>query len=116
MPVSAAAASRRPKDDDAALITSARHAKSLDVHARTRRYLWTMLIRAVLFVAMFLVPGVIAKIACLVGAAVLPAIAVLLANDVDKRTIPEVDEPEPTAAAALLPGTVIRGEVVEEDR
>lgn len=105
--------SSRRRPDDGVLITSARHGQSLDTDARQRRYLWSMAVRTVLFVAMMVVPGMLAKLACLAGAVLLPAAAVLLANDVDRRTPPHVEDH--SDLPALLPGEVVKGEVVDGD-
>lgn len=103
----AAASQHKP-----ALITSARFAKTLDTDARRTRYLWTMAAR----VACFLI-GVVTPLpwnfAFFLAAAVLPAVAVLLANAIDQRQ-PPVPEAAPAGSHPALnrPGTV--GGSVEE--
>lgn len=98
------------------VITSARPPRSLDLSSRERRYLVTMGIRVACFVAMIFVGG-IGRWILLVGAAFLPAIAVMLANVIDKRgegsraAVP--DDPDHRA----LPETsteVVPGEIVED--
>lgn len=95
------------------VITDARLSASEDLERRQRRYLWTMLIRVICFVAMFFLPGWW-KVVALAGAVFLPAAAVLLANDQDRRA-PAPPRPEvPTVDLPALPsGDVIRGEVDE---
>lgn len=96
------------------VITDARLSASEDLERRQRRYLWTMLIRVICFAAMFFIPGWW-KLAAVAGAVFLPAMAVLLANEQDRRApsppradIPAVDRP------ALPTGDVIKGEVAPD--
>lgn len=94
------------------VITRAAHPRSLDVATRTRRYLWTMLVRLACFLLIPVAPGMPAKIACLIGAAILPAIAVLLANNADNHRLPETDDEDPsTQRLALDAHQVIPGHV-----
>lgn len=95
-----------------AVITSARVPKSLDTAARQRRYLLTMGIRVACFIAAFIATDIWRWI-FLVGAAVLPGIAVLLANAIDLRTqgAPPASSEEPAAAPQLTPGVVIQGDI-----
>ncbi len=94
------------KADKPALITSARVGRSLDAGARLRRYLITMAVRIACFGLAIVVDGVWRWV-FLLAAAVLPAIAVLLANAVDLRR-PSVITEEPSAVAPALtsPGTI----------
>ncbi|GAA1390543.1 hypothetical protein GCM10009599_07360 [Luteococcus peritonei] len=83
---------------------------------RQRRYVWTMLLRTACFLLMFVVPG-IWKIVAVAGAAVLPAIAVVLANARENRTNPADLAPhdeEPVELPQLGAAPVIRGEVVDD--
>jgi hypothetical protein len=100
------ASTRKP-----ALITSARIGKTLDTDARRVRYLWTMAVRVLCFLAATLTP-LPWNLLLLVAAAVLPTIAVMLANAIDQRRLPE---PEPAEAElpALPAGETIGGEVEE---
>ena len=52
----------------------------------------------------------------LVAAAVLPTIAVMLANAIDLRREPEVEAPAPIDRVALPSAEIIDGSVVEEPR
>lgn len=94
------------------LITSARFGKTLDNAARRRRYLWTMAVRVVCFLSATVTP-LPWNLLLLLAAAVLPTIAVMLANAVDQRTPPEpeaevVSRPE-------LPGSQVVGGLVEPE-
>jgi hypothetical protein len=60
-------------------ITSAPRALAEDVHARTVRYLISMGLRTACFLLILVVPGPW-KWVCVVGALVLPGVAVLMAN------------------------------------
>ena len=97
------------------LITSARKRRSLDNDERRTRYLWTMAVRVMCFLAATMTP-LPWNLALLVAAAVLPTIAVMLANAIDLRRPPEVDTPEPVDRPALPSAGVIDGSVVEEPR
>jgi hypothetical protein len=95
-------------------ITDARLSASEDLDRRQRRYLWTMLVRVACFGLMIVVPGWW-KVVALLGAVFLPAAAVLLANNVDRRA-PSIRPPEEETVRPALPsGDVIPGEVAEPD-
>lgn len=94
------------------VITSARPGRSSDLSAREKRYLITMGIRVACFVGMIFVGGVWRWV-LLAGAAFLPAIAVMLANVIDKRgegtraaPVPEdTDRPAlPERSTEVIPG------------
>jgi type III secretory pathway component EscV len=69
----------------ATLITDARSGASKELSSRVRRYTYTMAFRTACFVAMIFVPGVFRWIlfAC---AVFLPLIAVILANQANRRS------------------------------
>ena len=94
------------------LITSARFGKTLDNAARRRRYLWTMAIRVVCFLAATITP-LPWNLVLLGAAAVLPTIAEMLANAAAQRTLPE-PEAEPAERPELPGPAVVRGGVEEE--
>ena len=95
------------------LITSARRPRSLDNDARRRRYLWTMAVRVACFLAATVTP-LPWNLLLLLAAAVLPTIAVMLANAIDQRLPAEVEPAGADGRPALpVPGTV-DGTVVEE--
>lgn len=103
--------------DAPVLITGARHGRTLDVATRQRRYAWTMVFRTACFIGVIFVPGMWVKALLLVGAAVLPGIAVILANAADRRPTELFTAPEePATRLAIEPTNVIRGTVSEEDR
>lgn len=95
------------------LITSARKRRSLDNDERRRRYLWTMAVRVVCFLAATMTP-LPWNLILLVAAALLPTIAVMLANAIDLRRAPEVDATELVERVALTSGETIGGSVVED--
>jgi hypothetical protein len=97
------------------LITSARKRRSLDTDERRKRYLWTMAVRVACFLAATVTP-LPWNLILLVAAAVLPTIAVMLANAIDQRRPPEVEAPELEARAALGSAQTVDGSVVEEPR
>ncbi|HJE50440.1 MAG TPA: DUF3099 domain-containing protein [Tessaracoccus flavescens] len=99
------------KRSSAALITSAVHARSLDLAERQKRYLITMGIRTGCFLAFLVVPGWW-KLVMLAGAAFLPAFAVLFANGADHHAAPHFEE-EYTSAPMIMAGPVI--DAVRED-
>lgn len=103
------------RSSDATLITSAHKGRSLDVEERQRRYLLTMGLRTACFVAFLFVPGWW-KVACLLGAAVLPAIGVLLANNADRHALAAVPPEDESARPALPGGTIVAGTVEDEEQ
>ena len=94
-----------------ALITSARFGKSRDTDQRNRRYLASMAVRVACFLAGCFAPAPY-NIALFVCAAIIPGVAVILANAIDIRTPPPepAAEAEPTASA-ITAGIVVNGEV-----
>lgn len=100
------ASTRKP-----ALITSARIGKTLDTDARRVRYLWTMALRVACFLAATMTP-LPWNLVLLVAAAILPTIAVMLANAIDQRRLPD-PEPDGPGRPALPAGETIGGEVEE---
>lgn len=96
-----------------ALITSAGRGHTLDVEARTRRYLITMAVRTVCFMGFLFLPGWW-KVGMLAGAVLLPAIAVLLANNSDHRPPPLATTVDEEERRALPPAEVIKGVVEDE--
>lgn len=97
------------------LITSARKRRSLDNDERRFRYLWTMAVRVACFLAATVTP-LPWNLILLVAAAVLPAIAVMLANAIDQRRPPEVEPTGPSTRAALTSAETVGGSVVEEPK
>lgn len=95
-----------------ALITSARFSRSLDTDARRTRYLWTMGVRVACFIAATLTP-LPWNLLLLVAAAILPAIAVMLANAIDQRSLPEPQGAEP--GRPELPGAETVDGTVEDE-
>lgn len=85
---------RRDSGSQVQAITSVRRALAEDVHDRTIRYLVSMGIRTGCILLLFVVPGPW-KWLCLVGAVLLPLLAVLVANAGREK-------PEPSTN--LLPG------------
>lgn len=97
-----------------ALITSARVPRSLDADERNRRYLVSMTVRVLCFLAGCFAPFPV-NIAFFVGAAIIPGFAVILANAVDRRT----DGVRTTGVAdagarQLTSGVVVPGDVDAE--
>ena len=95
------------------LITSAGKRRSLDTDERRTRYLWTMAVRVVCFLGATVTP-MPWNFVLLAAAAVLPTIAVMLANAIDQRRPPEVEAPEFLERPALAGGEIIDGAVVED--
>jgi hypothetical protein len=95
------------------LITSARFGKTLDNAARRRRYLWTMAVRVVCFLSATVTP-LPWNLLLLLAAAVLPTIAVMLANAVDQRTVSD-PESEAVALPELRGSEVVGGAVEPEE-
>jgi hypothetical protein len=93
-----------------ALITSARIPKSLDADQRMHRYLASMAVRVACFITGCFAPFPF-NIALFVGAAVIPGVAVILANAIDLRTPP----PESVATGHVDGPALTTGEVVQGD-
>ena len=93
-----------------ALITSARIPKSLDADQRIRRYLASMAVRVVCFISGCFAPFPY-NVLLFVGAAVIPGVAVILANAIDLRTPP----PETTGTGSADAHTLTTGGVVPGD-
>lgn len=102
------------------VITDARPGASQDLARRQRRYLITMSFRTACFISMIFVPGWFRWV--LLGAAVfLPYVAVLFANQADRKgsTPPRAQEPiGPVEAPALTSGDegIIPGETSKDER
>ncbi|MCC6497063.1 MAG: DUF3099 domain-containing protein [Propionibacteriaceae bacterium] len=94
------------------LITSARKRRSLDNDERRYRYLWTMAVRVACFLAATVTP-LPWNLILLVAAAVLPTVAVMLANAIDQRRPPDLEPPEPSGKAELTSADTVGGSVVE---
>ena len=77
--------STAPADDDVVRITSTASAQSDDMAMRTRRYLIQMTIRVVCFVGAVAIDHPVRWL-LLVGAVVLPYVAVVLANNGTNRS------------------------------
>ncbi len=102
------------KTTDATVITNANKGLSLDVAERQRRYLITMGIRTACFLAFLVVPGWW-KVATLVAAALLPALAVLLANNSDHHAPATVAADDGQGRLAITGGEVVAGTVDDAD-
>lgn len=97
------------------LITSARIPKSLDADQRNRRYLATMAVRVVCFISGCFAP-LPWSIVLILSAAILPGIAVILANAIDQRDLGSSAGPEPDVSRpALTGGVVVPGDVEHPD-
>jgi hypothetical protein len=95
------------------LITTARRGRTLDTHDRQVRYLWTMALRVACFLAATLTP-LPWNLLLLLAAAVLPTIAVMLANAIDQRQPVEPEAAEPLGLPELGSGETVKGSVEEE--
>ncbi len=97
------------------VITNALMGRSDDVSMRQHRYLLTMAIRTLCFLGLAVTHGYMRWI-CVAGAAILPAIAVLLGNATDRRTpgqVIDVTGKPPVERPAIDSGHTIEGEVEE---
>lgn len=99
------------------VITDARSAASTEMSTRIRRYTITMAFRTACFLSMIVVQGNFRWV--LFGAAVLlPYVAVVLANQVNQRTVAHpAGSVEPIDAPQLTTGSyeVIDGQLADED-
>lgn len=103
----------RENPDGPVAITDAPVGRSDDTSRRTRRYLVSMLIRLLCFGLMYFVPGWW-KLLCVLGAALIPSVAVIFGNADDRRT-PSESEPVATEPVRheLTDHQIIPGEVVD---
>lgn len=97
------------------VITSARFGRTLDNSARRRRYLWTMGVRVVCFIGATVTP-LPWNLLLLLAAAVLPALAVLLANAIDLRAHPAAPPVLPSTRPALSSPHTVPGDIVDDER
>ncbi|WP_114560638.1 DUF3099 domain-containing protein [Desertihabitans aurantiacus] len=110
-------------DDDTPVITQASRGRSVDASRRQRNYLIMMGIRVLCFVGLWPArSNPVLVLVLLLGAVLLPYLAVLLVNAKDQRHTAATPPPEQTAPAEPAPrpavdqGPVtIEGEVVEDD-
>ncbi|MBS6260175.1 DUF3099 domain-containing protein [Cutibacterium avidum] len=103
----------RGNHDSRHSITSAKRSASQDLEMRQRRYLWSMLVRTLCFIGLVITPSPW-RWTFLLGAAVIPAIAVVLGNAADRRTtdtLPSQHAEE--TRGELNPAVTIHGEVDE---
>lgn len=105
----------RGREGQAAVITTARFGRTLDNNARRTRYLWTMATRVVCFLAGTVTP-MPWNLLLFLAAAVLPALAVMLANAIDLRAQPPAT-PAATAPARpeLASPQTLPGQVVDDE-
>lgn len=96
------------------LITDARHGQSDDLQRRQRNYLISMAIRTACFLALVLINHPVRWL-FLVGALILPMVAVLFVNQADKRgqgtTFERAEAEPPPAITAHAEHQVIPGEI-----
>ncbi|MDN5726566.1 MAG: DUF3099 domain-containing protein [Propionibacteriales bacterium] len=98
-------------------ITDAGDSATQERHVRERRYYWLMGLRVVCILIAFMIPGW-PKWIVIAAAALLPGIAVVLANQKNYKALPDDDEPElETDRAWLSDGRhdVVQGSLAEED-
>ena len=80
---------------------------------RQRRYLWSMLVRTVCFIGLVITPSPW-RWSFLLGAAVIPAVAVVLGNAVNRRTTDTLSSQHGEKPHSELgPAMTIHGEVDE---
>lgn len=99
-----------------AVITDAKEGRSSDLSKRERRYIIAMIFRVFCFLIMAFLPGWW-KVAPIVFAAILPGVAVLVGNAVDRRSA--TGQPLPTVpqeyhkALPMKSTEVLTGEVID---
>ncbi len=93
--------SRREQDpSDVYTITSATGSRSADMQQRAGRYLVSMVIRTLCVVLVIVVPGPLRWV-FVVGAIVLPYVAVIAANNVGERRARPLPPPPPGLGRSL---------------
>lgn len=70
----------RKKAANIVSVTSVRRALTEDIEGRSRRYMFSMIVRIICFVLMLIIPSWPIRIALAIGAVIIPAVAVLVAN------------------------------------
>jgi DUF3099 family protein len=95
------------------LITNARRARSLDADARNKRYLLTMAVRVACFLGGVASPTPWNWV-LFIGAAVIPPVAVMLANAVDLRRGPDAADEQSADRRELTSGGVVPGSVEDD--
>lgn len=107
---------RHSGSSESTVITDARSGRSEDLERRQRNYAVTMAIRTACFFGVVFAPGVFRWI-CLAGAIVLPWIAVMFVNQVDKRGLSQVppEQFNQTALPSHRGEQVIPGEVIPDE-
>ncbi|UYM04971.1 DUF3099 domain-containing protein [Solicola gregarius] len=93
-----------PHAHQAVNITSAQPGRSVDLHKRQMRYLISMGIRTVCFVAAVIASGPL-RWGFVVAAVLLPYVAVILANTATQRTTSSGQAYRPDPAGSLESGT-----------
>jgi hypothetical protein len=98
------------------VITDAYPGRSRDLRQRQTRYLITMGFRILCFLAVIVVPDTGARLALIVAAGVLPGIAVLAANAVDRRSHDSkaIERGEPEQRRALPRQATVAGDIAED--
>lgn len=105
--------------NESTVITTAADAASVDARHRTKRYLVLQGIRVVCILGAFLIPGW-PKWVVIAAAAILPGIAVLAANQPDRKKLLEAEaqerEQEQATNRALTDGSyqMVPGEVIDD--
>ncbi len=101
---------------DAVTITSARRSLSEDISSRTRRYLILMGIRTTCFVAAVAFASGWVRWACILGAVVLPYVAVVLANGGRENDVATPTPYAPQIRPILGPGPAGRAADLDRPR
>ena len=102
--------SRGHAEDRPVLITSAPRAKSLDAEQRNKRYLLSMAVRVACFLGGVVAPSPLNWV-LFICAAIIPPVAVMLANAVDLRRPAEAEHLGSPVRPELESGSVIPGSV-----
>ncbi|MGH1565714.1 DUF3099 domain-containing protein [Mumia sp. DW29H23] len=95
------------RHDDAVAITTAQVGRSEELRHRQNRYLVSMLIRTVCFILAVVVDGW-ARWFFILGALVLPYVAVVFANTARRKPLPQADVVHPEPIGQLGTGPVTK--------
>jgi hypothetical protein len=100
------------------VITDARMANSEEMSARIRRYTITMAFRTACFISMIFVHGTFRWV-LFAGAVLLPYVAVLFANQANKKSKPSrINRAEPIDRPQLTQGErveILSGDVIDDE-